>query len=67
MAAPSEAAGRSQRHAHPTSWFNPPISAAARACAQEADAALTRYSQQAGPSGGTAENQRLADHKYFLQ
>ena len=67
MAAPSKAAGSSQPHAYPWSWSIPPVSTAAQACAQEADAAMTRYNQQDGSPDVTAENQRLANQKYFLQ
>ena len=67
MTAPSEGAGRSLPHDHPRSWSNPPISAAARAGAQDANAAMTRYNRQDDSPDFTAENQRLANQKHFLQ
>ena len=43
-----------------------PISAATPACAQAADAAMTRDNWDYSPSGVTTETQRLADRQYFL-
>ena len=67
MAASFRPAGRSQAPARPASRPILPISAATRACAQAADAILTRDNWANGFSGVTIENQRHADSKYFLQ
>ena len=67
MAASSKPAGRGQAPAHAASRPIPPISAATRACAQAADAILTRDNWAHGSSAVTIENQRQADSQYFLQ
>lgn len=66
MAASFRTAGRSPARGHATSRLVLPISATARACAQEADAALTRDDWPAHDPGVTSEAQRLAESKYFL-
>ena len=63
----SPAAGRSQHPAHSASRPIPPISAATRARAQEADASMTRENWEYSFPEATTVTQRLAYTKYFLQ
>ena len=59
--------GRAWHYHHPTD-ARPiaPISAATRACAQGADASMTRDDWKYSSSGFSTETQCLADSKYFL-
>ena len=67
MEASSSPEGRAWHHYHPTDARpSAPISAATRACAQEADAATTRDDWKYSYSGFPTETQRLADSNYFL-
>ena len=67
MEASSSPEGRAWPHYHRTDARpSAPISAATRASAQEADAAITRDNWKYSSSGFPTETQRLADSNYFL-
>ena len=67
MAASTSPVGRSQHHTRPTLRPITPISAATRACAQEADAAMTWDNWEYSPPSVLPEPLRFADPKPLLQ